>query len=267
MKEWKVIFNLGLIVLSSVAESQIPAPPPPPPPPASVITSRADSLVNEGDIKGAVAEYCRLAVANPQNRRILYNYACVLSVDHQADSAFRYLYLAQEIDPMAAALTDPDLINLRDDARWREFEDHTISLINKKTPASIKDTGYARELWRMLCLDQYSFFETGLAVRKLGPGSPVVSALRRLQELKNAGNLRDLEVLISEKGSVRILDHPCITSFDESFRLNKIEICGLQVAPRVSPEEKKLILNYNQISVEVSYSDLNIKGNIYSLTL
>ena len=71
----------------------------------------------------------------------------------------------------------------------------------------------------------------------------------------------------NEKGSMRILNHPCITGFDGSFRLFKIEICGLKEAPRVIPEEKKLVLKYDDISLEVVYSELKVEGDSYSVSL
>lgn len=203
MKTWKAVFTICVFLVSTVAESQIPPPPPPPPPPpasASTISSKADSLINEGNIKGAVAEYSRLVKANTENRGIIYNYACVLSLDQQADSAFRYLYLAEKNKPSTDAFTDPDFIYLRDDSRWKEFEDYTVNLINLSNGNPVKDKTYASQLWKMLCLDQYSFYETALAARKLGPDSPVVSALRRLQNIKNENNLGELEALLSEKG-------------------------------------------------------------------
>lgn len=200
MKTWNAIFTLCAFFLSSVAQSQIPPPPPPPPPATSNMAARADSLVNEGNIKEAAAEYGRLLRENPENRRMMYNYACVLSIDNQTDSAFRYLYLAQQKEPSAGPLTDPDLMNLRDDSRWKDFENYTLSLIHQRTGSSIQDTVYAKVLWRLLCMDQYSFYETSLAARKLGPASPVVSALRRLQDIKNKNNLSELEALLSEKG-------------------------------------------------------------------
>ena len=49
-------------------------------------------------------------------------------------------------------------------------------------------------------MDQYCFYETGIAARKLGPGSPVVTALRRLQIMINEKNLKELESLLSQKG-------------------------------------------------------------------
>jgi hypothetical protein len=123
-----------------------------------------------------------------------------LSRSSQADSAFRYLNLAVRSNPSATPLTDPDLLTLREDKRWTDFENNLITMINKKNDNAIKDIGYAKSLWKLQCMDQYCFYETGIAVRKLGPDSPVVTALRRFQIMINEKNLRDLESLLSQKG-------------------------------------------------------------------
>lgn len=197
-----IIFFLGH---SALAESQLQPPPPPPPPPSGSDKSiKADSLVNEGDIKGAIAEYGKMYRQNPGDFRTAYNYACVLAHDNQTDSAFRYLYLSVKSNPSVTPLTDPDLLSLRDDKRWKDFENQLIELINKKNNNSIKDPEYARSLWRLQCMDQSCFYETGIAVRKLGPGSPVVTALRRLQTMISEKNLKELEGLLSQKGWPKI---------------------------------------------------------------
>lgn len=199
MKPERILHILVLSMVSITAGSQINSPPPPPPPPVTGgITVRADSLLNEGNIKEAIAEYSALVKANPHNGKAAYDYACALSLGQQPDSAFRYLYFCIEEDPSSRVLTDPHLLNLRSNLQWKGFEDYTIDLISKKEP--IRDIGYAKKLWELLCLDQYSFYETSLAARKLGPDSPVVSALRKLQEIKNENNLKELELLLAEKG-------------------------------------------------------------------
>jgi len=201
MKTTRTLLILFLFGLSALAESQLPLPPPPPPPPpGSAKISKVDSLVNEGDIQGAITEYKKMYSLNPDDSRTAYNYACVLSRGNQADSAFRYLKLAVKSNPSAAPLTDPDLLTLREDKRWADFENNLILMINKKNGNAIKDIEYAKSLWRLQCMDRYCFYEVGIAVRKLGPGSPVVTALRRLQTMINDNNLKELESLLSQKG-------------------------------------------------------------------
>jgi len=86
-------FGLYLIavILSTVqsAVSQIP-----PPAPGGIKINVADSLRNEGDIAGAIAEYGKLKATNPKDKNMIYNYACALSINKQIDSCFKYLYLA-----------------------------------------------------------------------------------------------------------------------------------------------------------------------------
>jgi len=201
MNTTRTILILFLLGISALAESQLPLPPPPPPPPSgSGEINKADSLVNEGDIQGAIAEYKKMYSLNPDDARTAYNYACVLSRGSQIDSAFRYLKLAVRLNPSATPLTDPDLLNLREDKRWADFENNLIPILNRKNGNAIKDIDYAKSLWRLLCMDQYCFYETGIAARKLGPGSPVVAALRRLQTMINDNNLKELESLLSQKG-------------------------------------------------------------------
>ncbi|NSW93520.1 MAG: hypothetical protein HPY62_02295 [Bacteroidales bacterium] len=201
MKTIRTFLILFLLGHSALAESQLPQPPPPPPPPAgSGEISKADSLVNEGDIEGAIAEHKKMYNLKPGNPEITYNYACVLSRGRQIDSAFRYLSLAVGLNPSVTPLTDPDLLNLREDKRWTDFENDLIRELNRKYGYVIKDIDFAKTLLRMLCMDQYCFCEVGLAVRKLGPGSPVVDALRRLQKMINDNNLKELERLLVQKG-------------------------------------------------------------------
>ncbi len=203
MKTTRTLLIIFLLGLSALAESQLQPPPPPPPPPppsGSGKISKADSLVNEGDIKGAIAEYKKMNLMNPGDATIAYNYACVLSRGSQADSAFSYLNLAVKSNPSAGPLIDPNFVALREDKRWSDFENNLILMINKNNGDAIKDIEYAKSLWKLLCMDRYCFYEVGIAVRKLGPGSPVVAALRRLQTMINDNNLKELESLLSQKG-------------------------------------------------------------------
>jgi hypothetical protein len=154
----------------------------------------------EGNIQGAIDEFRKMYAMNPDDARTAYNYACVLSRGGHIDSAFRYLDIAVRSNPDATPLTDPDLLNLRDDKRWMDFENNLVSLLNKKDGNVIRDIEYARSLWKLRCMDQYCFYETAIAVRKLGPASPVVSALRRFQVMVNERNLEELEALLAVKG-------------------------------------------------------------------
>lgn len=71
----------------------------------------------------------------------------------------------------------------------------------------------------------------------------------------------------NQAGNLRIFNHPCISWFDESFRLVKLNLYGLQEAPEVNPKEKKLIIKSGDISLELNYSELKTEGTGYQLTL
>jgi tetratricopeptide (TPR) repeat protein len=200
MKTYHYIFIVLLFAISVCVKGQIPPPPPPPAPSGSGILNKADSLLQAGRINAAVEEYRKLYPQNNNSRQIIYNYACALSRSGQTDSSLRYLYKAIKIEPSLSALTDPDLLAVRESGGWEDFEDELISIINKKTNNSIKDIPYAKSLWRLLCMEESVFYEVTLAVVNLGPDSPVVTALRRLQSWQNAKNLSELETLLNSKG-------------------------------------------------------------------
>lgn len=198
MNSLKSSFVLFLMVLCTLAESQSLTLPPPPPPSGKIST--ADSLKNAGDIKGAVEAYKKAYSLHRGDYNVAYDYACALSLDRQIDSSFKLLYIALSIEPSISVLTDPDLLPLHEDSRWKDFENNVISAVKIRTGVEFRDEEYAKTLCRLLCMDQYCFYETAIAVSKLGPGSPVVYALRRLQGMINEKNVRDLENLLSRKG-------------------------------------------------------------------
>jgi hypothetical protein len=190
-----------LLAVPLYAASQVP-PPPPPPPPASAQghVTRADSLLSAGSVALATEEYRTMYNQNKNDNRTVYNYACALSLAGQTDSAIYYLNRLIVLEPSVSILTDPDFLAVRDSKGWQDFEIDLIIALNEKNGNLIKDTAYASKLWRLLCLDQYGFYETGIAVRNLGPRSPVVTALRRMQSMQNEKNLEELEILLEIKG-------------------------------------------------------------------
>lgn len=201
MKTLQKTLIICFFTVSLCAESQVPPPPPPPPPPASSLhVNRADSLLRAGSVVQATEEYRKMLAKDSYDLSNIYNYACALSLAGQPDKALSYLNLLAGINPSVSALTDPDLLAARESEGWEDFENRLIEALNERNGNLIKDTDYARALWRLLCLDQYGFYETGIAVRNLGPGSPVVTGLRRMQTLQNEKNLAELEMLLDTKG-------------------------------------------------------------------
>ncbi len=172
--------------------------------------NRADSLMSEGNIPEAIAEYERLYSQNPKDARIVYNYACALSIDNTVikkfDTCFKYLNLAVELDTSVNALLEPDLLPAREDKNWSVFENRLISMLNEKYNNPYKDIDYAKALWKLGALDQAYFDEIGIAFRKLGMRSSVASAIWKLKFMIQENNQKELEKLVSEKGWPKISD-------------------------------------------------------------
>ena len=172
--------------------------------------NKADSLLSEGNVPEAIAEYKRFYSQNPKDSRILYNYACALSIDNTVikrfDSCFKYLNLAVELDTSVNALMEPDLIPAREDKNWSVFENRLISMLNAKYNNPYKDIEYAKALWKLGAFDQAYFNEIGIAFRKVGMRSSVASAIWKLKFMVQEKSQKELEQLVAVKGWPKISD-------------------------------------------------------------
>lgn len=201
MKSSKLFLIICLSVFCKSAMSQ---------PVAPVQKNRADSLMNEGNVVEAIAEYKRLYPLNPYDRKIIYNYACALSVDNsvirQFDSCFKYLNIVVELDTTVAALIDPYFIPAREDKKWGLFENRLISMLNVKYNNPFGNIEYARALWRLRAYDQAYFNEIGIVMRKIGMRSPVASALWKLKFMVQEKSQKELEQLVAAYGWPEVKD-------------------------------------------------------------
>jgi hypothetical protein len=71
----------------------------------------------------------------------------------------------------------------------------------------------------------------------------------------------------NESGNLRIMNHPCITWFDDAYRISRLMIRGLKQAPEIKEGEKRLVIKENGISIELNYSGLSIDKTIYIVDL
>jgi hypothetical protein len=199
MNPLKPIFFAALVFLAGTAMPQSMAPD---------LKERADSLLNEGNIPGAVEEFRRLYSLYPKDPGIVYRYARVLSMDNavirQFDSCFRFLNIAVELDTSLDALLDPGFIPAREDAQWNVFENRLIAMLNMKYKNPWKDIEYAKVLWKLSAYDQAYFDEIGVAMRKLGMRNSVASALWRLKFMIQKKNQEELEKLVTAKDWPRL---------------------------------------------------------------
>jgi len=166
----------------------------------TIIMSTADSLRENGDLAGAIEEFKKIFAKEPNNQLNIYNYACALSVTRQADSAFKYLTIAIDMDTMIAPLTDPDFLYIRENPKWDLFEKKLIFMLQKKINKPCKDIEYAKKLWKMQALDQAYYSDIDIAEKKIGMKSTVVIALWDLKDRINKQNQIELEQLIESKG-------------------------------------------------------------------
>lgn len=199
MKKMLIVFEGLLFLMIESINAQ---------PPSGRFSNKADSLYNEGNIPGAIAEYRILVQSNPQNARFSYNLACAYSIDNsiirQFDSCFKYLNIAVTLDTSFNALTDPDLLPAREDKRWKSFEDRLVSMLNIKFKNQIKDPDYAKALWKLSANDQAFFNEIMIAGRKLEMRSSVTSALWRAKLMISERNQQELAPLLDARGWPRI---------------------------------------------------------------
>lgn len=184
----------------------------------TIIRTPGDSLREAGDMYGAIQAYKKsIAPGNiytpddksPERSMLAtntYNLACAFSRTGQLDSALKYLdqYVQLDRDSENMALTDPDLINLRQAKGWPATENRIVAKYCAKSKTKITDPAYARTLWHMRAKDQAYYQEIQEAEKKTGQTSAVVLALWDLKRVINEENQRQLEALIREKGWPKI---------------------------------------------------------------
>lgn len=71
----------------------------------------------------------------------------------------------------------------------------------------------------------------------------------------------------NDSGRLRIRNHPCISVFDDSFRVAKIIITGLEEAPEVDEKAGIFRLSLNDISIELKYSKISTDKHKFSVAL
>lgn len=200
MKPAKRVLSVLLMLICNYAVSQ----------PVPNHKNKADSLLNEGNVQEAVAEYKMLYTRSPKDPEIVYGYARALSIDNtvikQFDSCFKYLNMAIELDTSLSSLTDPSFLPAREDKNWVAFENRLIALLNIKLNKSFKNIEYAKALWRLGAYDQAYFNEIGIALRKTGMRSSVASALWKLKFIIQENNQKELEHLVAKYGWPRVQD-------------------------------------------------------------
>ena len=169
---------------------------------SSAQADRGTWLRNIGKLPEAVEAFRQAYRDDPYMSINSYNLARVYAQNRQADSAFRYLYIAANIYLNQDALIDPELYPLHRDARWDRFEQQLVAGLMKKNQNLCKDCDYARQLWHMHCSDQAYYKDISIATEDRNDS--LVKALWELKRPVNTANQQELEILIAEKGWPKI---------------------------------------------------------------
>ena len=116
------------------------------------------------------------------------------------------------------------------------------------------------------------FFDTpGFRIEIRSPDNPFVIRLfepLEMEILDDGGVYHRLVFMAGNaRGNLMIRSHPCITWFNNAYRITKIMINGLQQAPEIIEAEKKLIIKENGITVQLNYSSLRKDGSRYVVDL
>jgi len=71
----------------------------------------------------------------------------------------------------------------------------------------------------------------------------------------------------NQRGSIRIMNHPCVTYFNNSFQLSTISLTGLRMRPVIDHETKKCTLKYDEIDIALDFSEVTESGEGIRLRL
>jgi len=173
---------------------------------AQQISSIGDSLRFEGNTADAFKVYYANYQQYPNDSINLYNYSCLLAIDGQIDSAYKYLNLALNIYkcPPIEVLSDPDLLNLIEDKRWANISDNILSEYYKNVDKKVWKKSLIKKLLLLKAQDQAYYTEIEIAEKKIGKNATVVKALWKLKEYQNKLNVVELNKILLEIGWPRI---------------------------------------------------------------
>lgn len=71
----------------------------------------------------------------------------------------------------------------------------------------------------------------------------------------------------NDAGTLRIMNQPCITQFDNSLRIIKLILNGLNESPEIIDNENKIIIKNNNITIDLKYTKVSVDKTLYSIEL
>jgi len=68
-------------------------------------------------------------------------------------------------------------------------------------------------------------------------------------------------VAVTDGSSLRIMNHPSLTWFDDSLRVVRVCVHGLPQLPEIREGERRLVVRQGDVSIELSYARLTVEGD------
>ena len=71
----------------------------------------------------------------------------------------------------------------------------------------------------------------------------------------------------ADGGSLRIMNHPSLTWFDDSLRVVQVCVHGLPQPPEIREDERRLVVRQGDVSIDLSYARLTVEGDRFIVEL
>ncbi|MFT7269205.1 MAG: hypothetical protein ACI905_001423 [Roseivirga sp.] len=156
----------------------------------------------EGNLDSALMAYGMQYMKSPENADNTYGLATVLALQYQLDTAFYFLNQALKENASLLPLTDSDFLSLSNDPRWEQIEENQFRKYEAQN-GKIKNTVYAKQLLRMIMIDQcldYYIDQAKATFMKKGQIPHWYYPLGAYQQELIVNNFSEMKVLIQEYG-------------------------------------------------------------------
>jgi hypothetical protein len=71
----------------------------------------------------------------------------------------------------------------------------------------------------------------------------------------------------NDAGTLRVMNQPCITRFDDSLQIVELMLNGLEESPEINENENRIQLKNNNISIDLKYTKISVDNSLYSVEL
>ena len=145
-----------------------------------------------------------------------------------------------------------DLVNMSP-ARMQEFETLEAGEMRKNAEDDFN-------VWQVQKHTEIKEFMEmpGFSIELNSPDNPFVIRLFEPLEIEimDDGGVYHRLIFMAgnQQGNIRIRNHPCITWFNNAYRITRLLLNGLQNEPGIDQATKKLLIKENGVSVELKYS-------------